>query len=117
MERFQFTKARTVLEAIGIAAQSTTAQQGAPIRFLAGGTTLVDLMKLDVERPTRLVDINHLELNKIDFFFQGEDGIRDLYVTGVQTCAHPISSANRTTYPTALATWSVMVRTWVMIAE
>ena len=66
MERFQFTKARTVLEAIGIAAQSTTAQQGAPIRFLAGGTTLVDLMKLDVERPTRIVDINHLELNKIE---------------------------------------------------
>jgi xanthine dehydrogenase YagS FAD-binding subunit len=66
MELFQFTKARTVLEAIGIAAQSTTAQQGAPIRFLAGGTTLVDLMKLDVERPTRIVDINHLELNKVE---------------------------------------------------
>src|SRR5204862_1811495 len=28
------------------------------------------------------------------FFFQAEDGIRDLYVTGVQTCALPISSAN-----------------------
>src|SRR5690349_9532048 len=27
----------------------------------------------------------------IDFFFQAEDGIRDLYVTGVQTCALPIS--------------------------
>src|SRR5690349_22444589 len=26
------------------------------------------------------------------FFFQAEDGIRDLYVTGVQTCALPISS-------------------------
>src|SRR5438874_5798636 len=26
-----------------------------------------------------------------DFFFQAEDGIRDLYVTGVQTCALPIS--------------------------
>src|SRR5690349_22036166 len=25
------------------------------------------------------------------FFFQAEDGIRDLYVTGVQTCALPIS--------------------------
>ena len=33
---------------------------------MAGGTTLVDLMKLDVERPTRLVDINHLGLNKIE---------------------------------------------------
>src|SRR6266403_2707239 len=28
------------------------------------------------------------------FFFQAEDGIRDLYVTGVQTCALPISSAS-----------------------
>src|SRR5690349_16776373 len=30
------------------------------------------------------------------FFFQAEDGIRDLYVTGVQTCALPISVANST---------------------
>src|SRR5690349_24111857 len=29
------------------------------------------------------------------FFFQAEDGIRDLYVTGVQTCALPISAAQR----------------------
>src|SRR2546430_13524034 len=29
------------------------------------------------------------------FFFQAEDGIRDLTVTGVQTCALPISSARR----------------------
>src|SRR6266576_6194843 len=28
------------------------------------------------------------------FFFQAEDGIRDLYETGVQTCALPISSTN-----------------------
>ena len=66
MDSFQYTRARTIPEAIGIAAQSNTAQQGAPIRFLAGGTTLVDLMKLDVERPTRLVDINHLALDKIE---------------------------------------------------
>ena len=35
-------------------------------RFLAGGTTLVDLMKLDVERPTRVVDINALPLARIE---------------------------------------------------
>src|SRR5690349_24179758 len=29
------------------------------------------------------------------FFFQAEDGIRDLYVTGVQTCALPICPARR----------------------
>ena len=35
-----------------------TAQAGAGARFLAGGTTLYDLMKLDVERPTALVDLS-----------------------------------------------------------
>src|SRR5690349_22682472 len=32
------------------------------------------------------------------FFFQAEDGIRDLYVTGVQTCALPISVRDRPLY-------------------
>ena len=35
-------------------------------KFIAGGTTLVDLMKLDVERPSTLVDINVLGLDKIE---------------------------------------------------
>ena len=34
----------------------------------------------------------------LSFFFQAEDGIRDHCVTGVQTCALPISP-NRTFYP------------------
>src|SRR5206468_6334828 len=41
------------------------------------------------------------------FFFQAEDGIRDLIVTGVQTCALPISAAATTpTRPSASATMS-----------
>jgi xanthine dehydrogenase iron-sulfur cluster and FAD-binding subunit A len=42
---------------------------GGPVQFLAGGTTLVDLMKLDVMRPAHLVDINALaasELGRIE---------------------------------------------------
>jgi xanthine dehydrogenase YagS FAD-binding subunit len=35
-------------------------------KFLGGGTNLVDLMKLDVEHPSGLVDITHLDLNKIE---------------------------------------------------
>src|SRR6266540_5907752 len=31
----------------------------------------------------------------LNFFFQAEDGIRDLYMTGVQTCALPISRGGR----------------------
>src|SRR5256886_4271375 len=34
-----------------------------------------------------------MSLQKFVFFFQAEDGIRDLTVTGVQTCALPISQA------------------------
>src|SRR2546428_1319318 len=37
------------------------------------------------------------------FFFQAEDGIRDLIVTGVQTCALPISCFNRYTFGEAVA--------------
>jgi xanthine dehydrogenase YagS FAD-binding subunit len=48
------------------AAQSNTAQQGAQIRFIAGGTTLLDLMKLNVERPTQLIDINRLPLDQVE---------------------------------------------------
>src|SRR6185436_9202487 len=48
------------------AAQATTAQQGADVRFLGGGTTLIDLMKLNVETPTRVLDINRLPLDRID---------------------------------------------------
>src|SRR5438874_9009275 len=38
------------------------------------------------------------------FFFQAEDGIRDLYVTGVQTCALPISHRCSLVIPNAGAT-------------
>src|SRR5690606_40590025 len=39
------------------------------------------------------------------FFFQAEDGIRDFHVTGVQTCALPISSPKGLSATTSLGTW------------
>jgi xanthine dehydrogenase YagS FAD-binding subunit len=44
-----------------------------PAQYLAGGTTLIDLMKLDVMRPTQVVDINALQSNNgnIEFSDQG----------------------------------------------
>ena len=45
------TSRTTAQQAIATAAKATTAQQGADIRFIAGGTTLIDLMKLNVETP------------------------------------------------------------------
>ena len=45
-------------------ASAAGAEQGA--RFVAGGTTLIDLMKLNVEQPTTLVDINTIPLDKVE---------------------------------------------------
>ena len=66
MEQFAFVSARNEAQAAEIAARSATAQIGASVRYVAGGTNLVDLMKLDVERPKQVVDINALELSRIE---------------------------------------------------
>jgi len=66
MEIFKYSRAADVPQAIQSGSKATTAQQGAEVRFIAGGTTLLDLMKLDVERPRQLVDINRLPLDKVE---------------------------------------------------
>ncbi len=66
MHAFDFMRPGDAEAAIRIAAQTKTAQQGADVRFLAGGTTLLDLMKLNVETPARLVDINRLPFAKVE---------------------------------------------------
>jgi xanthine dehydrogenase YagS FAD-binding subunit len=66
MKTFELTRATDNSQAVSAAAKAATAQQGAEIRFIAGGTTLIDLMKLNVETPQKLIDVNHLPLGKID---------------------------------------------------
>src|SRR5438445_7939070 len=66
MHTFEFIRPADPAKAIATAAQAKTAQQGADVRFVAGGTTLLDLMKLNVETPARLIDINRLPLDKIE---------------------------------------------------
>ena len=66
MKMFEFTRPADPQSAIATAARARTAQQGADVRFVAGGTTLIDLMKLNVETPARVLDINRLPLDKIE---------------------------------------------------
>ena len=66
MHTFEFIRPKNPAEAIAATGKAKTAQQGADIRFLAGGTTLIDLMKLNVETPAQLIDINRLGLDKIE---------------------------------------------------
>ena len=55
MRPFAYSRPRTTADAV-----RAVSAGGASTRFLAGGTTLYDLMKLDVEAPARLVDITAL---------------------------------------------------------
>src|SRR5437016_14256133 len=66
MKIFEFLRPTNSTAAIATAAQAKTAQQGSDVRFIAGGTTLVDLMKLNVETPSQVLDINRLPLDKIE---------------------------------------------------
>src|SRR5438034_5989138 len=66
MHTFEFVRPADSAAAVVTAAQAKTAQQGADVRFVAGGTTLLDLMKLNVETPARVIDINRLPLDKIE---------------------------------------------------
>jgi xanthine dehydrogenase YagS FAD-binding subunit len=59
MELFTYTR-------VTDAAQAINAATTKDVRFVAGGTTLLDLMKLEVERPNQLIDINRIGLDTIE---------------------------------------------------
>jgi xanthine dehydrogenase YagS FAD-binding subunit len=60
MKPFTYERAQSPAEAAAAAVRI----QGA--RFIAGGTNLLDLMKLQIEAPTHLIDVNGLALDKIE---------------------------------------------------
>ncbi len=60
MKAFTYERAASVADA----AKSAASIEGA--RFIAGGTNLLDLMKLQIETPTHLIDVNHLGLDRIE---------------------------------------------------
>ena len=71
MHTFEFTRPSDVTGAATAAASANTAQKGAEIRFIAGGTTLIDLMKLNVEQPRTLIDLNRLPLAEVEVLSDG----------------------------------------------
>lgn len=88
MHNFAFLRAQRVEDAIQAGAHASTAQQGAEVRFMAGGTTLVDLMKLDVEQPRQVIDITHLPLNQVETLPDGRMKIGAL-VRNADLAVHP----------------------------
>ena len=60
MKPFTYERAKTAAGAVAAAARHPGA------RFIAGGTNLLDLMKLQIETPTHLIDVNGLGFDKIE---------------------------------------------------
>jgi len=82
MEPFKMFKASDAVTAI-------TSVLPAQSKFIAGGTNLIDLMKLNIEAPARLVDINRLSLNKIEELAGGVVRIGAL-VSNTDLAFHPL---------------------------
>ena len=82
MELFNYLRATDT-------SQATNAAGNQDARFIAGGTTLLDLMKLDVERPTQLIDVNRIGLDTIEKLPSG--GLRiGALVRNSDLAHHPI---------------------------
>jgi xanthine dehydrogenase YagS FAD-binding subunit len=60
MKSFTYERANSPAEAAAASARSQRA------KFIAGGTNLLDLMKLEIETPAHLIDVNRLALDKIE---------------------------------------------------
>jgi xanthine dehydrogenase YagS FAD-binding subunit len=82
MKPFQYSRAADIPEAV-------LAAGGDNAKFLAGGTNLVDLMKVHVERPALVIDINQLPLKQIEELPDG--GVRlGALATNADTAYHPV---------------------------
>lgn len=79
MHSFSLEAARSMEDALAAAASGA--------RFIAGGTTLVDLMREEVERPKRLIDINALPLRGIRI--EGDDIVIGALTRMAEVAAHP----------------------------
>src|SRR5688500_20291139 len=82
MKPFLYGSARSPADAASTAART----EGA--KFIAGGTNLLDLMKLEIETPTHLIDLNDLALDRIETTPEG--GLRiGALVRNTDLAAHP----------------------------
>lgn len=86
MKRFEYSRATTPEQAATSASATDTS-------FIAGGTNLLDLMKLEIETPLKLVDVTRLDLEQIETTADGGLRIGTL-VTNSDLAAHATVIAN-----------------------
>ena len=79
MQPFRFARTTETKSAVlmhGSSANDASSSESVSAQYLAGGTTLLDLMKLGVMRPEQVIDINDLEHGKAGNIEFGADGLR-----------------------------------------
>jgi len=82
MKPFTYERAQSTAQAVSSAAKMPGA------KFVAGGTNLLDLMKLQIEAPQHLIDLNHLGLDAVETTPDG--GLRiGALVRNTDLAAHP----------------------------
>lgn len=94
MRPFQYSRARTLTHAAQMSADEDTLA-------IAGGTNLLDLMKLQVETPGQLTDINQIGLREIEDTEDG--GLRiGALASNTETAVHPRVRADYPVLPRAI---------------
>ncbi|MGM8884850.1 FAD binding domain-containing protein [Psychrobacter sp. 1U2] len=86
MKRFEYIRALEPQQAVMFATPKEAS-------FIAGGTNLLDLMKFEIETPTKLVDVTRLELEQVETTEDGGLRIGTL-VSNSDLAAHPSVIAN-----------------------
>ena len=96
MRAFSYARAADLAQAVQLGQRTGQGQTDAPVQFLAGGTTLYDLMKLDVLVPDHLVDLTPLRASHAAIT-PGPDGLRlGALARMAHVAAHPVV---RSAYP------------------
>src|ERR1700761_2841992 len=90
MRPFAFERAADLTQACRMGSATGQGQVDAPMQFLAGGTTLIDLMKLDVLHPTTLIDLGSLSEVR-EAVSYGADGLTlSAFAKMSKVASHPV---------------------------
>lgn len=76
MRPFSYERPTDVATAVALASVPAGAHVAAPVQYKGGGTTLVDLMKLDVMQPTTVVDITAIDDGAMHVIASSDEGLR-----------------------------------------
>ena len=110
MHSFAYERAGSAADAARAGKQTGQGEPAAPAQFLAGGTTLVDLMKLNVLQPARVIDVNALRAQHSTISFDDKGLTLGAFASMAEAAAHPAVLAH---YPVIVDTLKLAASTQI----